>query len=836
MKGRAMANRKFVKELAEGSGAVSHGAAAPDVDLQEEPIRDLRQKVEKQSDHIEGLEESIKEQKAAFLAERERTIEEFVRNQEALQAALEEKTNLATRLEWELRIKEAELARIHNSQGWKVLSLYYRLRGSVLPHMSKRREVCIKVLRACIFWRAGSTYGGDRHSTGRSGGVKSVGESPGAQSGSSAATDPSGVEAVRHLRFPAAVNPVVSIVIPAYNNWRHTYHCLESLLTRTAGVDYEVIISDDGSTDETAQMLEKVDGIKVTADGRNRGFVEACNRGARSAQGKYVVFLNNDTECTEGWLRAMVALPERDETIGVVGAKLVYPDGRLQEAGGIIWNDPENQAWNFGRFDDPEKWEYNYVKEVDYCSGACLLVRRSLLEQVGYFDTRYTPACYEDTDLAFAIRRLGYKVVYQPQAKIIHFEGASAGTHTTAGLKQFQMVNRKTFSDKWRDVIEESHYKDTSRLFLARDRSQKKKIMLFVDHYVPTWDKDAGSFITIEYLKIFVDLSFKIIFWPDNLHRWEPYISVLQQMGIEVIYGPNSFKRYVRDVGRYIDIACISRPHIAINYIDDLRKYSRARVIYIPHDLNFLREERRAEVEKNEQVLKEAEKWRTKEFYLMGKSDTTIVFSPVEAAVVKEADPGIDVRVTPWVQPLHGSKNGFGQRKNIIFIGGFGHPPNEDALLWFAREVFPFVKNEIRDIKFIVMGSNPTPKVRELQSNEIEVTGYVPDISGYFDNARVFVAPLRYGAGLKGKVLQAMSYGLPVVTTPVGAEGIPLTDGENVLIAKDAADFARKTVSAYVDQALWEKLSHGALRFVEEKVSVDNAEAFFKSLFGMKIT
>jgi hypothetical protein len=275
MKGRAMANRKFVKELAEGSGAVSHGAAAPDVDLQEEPIRDLRQKVEKQSDHIEGLEESIKEQKAAFLAERERTIEEFVRNQEALQAALEEKTNLATRLEWELRIKEAELARIHNSQGWKVLSLYYRLRGSVLPHMSKRREICIKVLRACIFWRAGSTYGGDRHSTGRSGGVKSVGESPGAQSGSSAATDPSGVEAVRHLRFPAAVNPVVSIVIPAYNNWRHTYHCLESLLTRTAGVDYEVIISDDGSTDETAQMLEKVDGIKVTADGRNRGFVEA---------------------------------------------------------------------------------------------------------------------------------------------------------------------------------------------------------------------------------------------------------------------------------------------------------------------------------------------------------------------------------------------------------------------------------------------------------------------------------------------------------------------------------------------------------------------------------
>jgi glycosyltransferase involved in cell wall biosynthesis len=156
--------------------------------------------------------------------------------------------------------------------------------------------------------------------------------------------------------------------------------------------------------------------------------------------------------------------------------------------------------------------------------------------------------------------------------------------------------------------------------------------------------------------------------------------------------------------------------------------------------------------------------------------------------------------------------------------------------LWFAREVFPLVKKEIRDIKFIVMGSNPTPKVRELQSNEIEVTGYVPDISGYFDNARVFVAPLRYGAGLKGKVLQAMSYGLPVVTTPVGAEGISLTDGEDVLIAKDAADFARKTVNAYVDQALWEKLSHGALRFVEEKVSVDNAEAFFKSLFGMKIT
>ena len=531
----------------------------------------------------------------------------------------------------------------------------------------------------------------------------------------------------------------------------------------------------------------------------------------------------------------MVALPEKDETIGVVGARLVYPDGRLQEAGGIIWNAPENQAWNFGRFDDPEKWEYNYVKEVDYCSGACLLVRRNLLEQAGYFDTRYAPAYYEDTDLAFAIRRLGYKVVYQPQAKIIHFEGMSAGTHPTAGVKKFQTVNQKKFLDKWRDVIEESHFEDTAQLFLARDRSQKKKIMLFVDHYVPTWDKDAGSFITMEYLKIFVELNFKIIFWPDNLHRWEPYISVLQQMGIEVVYGPNSFKRYIKDVGRYIDIACIARPHIAINYIDDLRKYSRARVIYIPHDLNFLREERRAKVEKNEQILKEVEKWKIKEFYLMRKSDSTIVFSSVEAATIKEIDPSIDVAVTPWVQPLHGSKNGFEQRRNIIFIGGFGHPPNEDALLWFAREVFPLIKKEIRDIRFIVMGSNPTPKVLELQSDDIEVTGYVPDISGYFNSARVFVAPLRYGAGLKGKVLQAMSYGLPVVTTPVGVEGIPLTDGENVLIAESAADFARKTVNAYVDQAFWEKLSESALRFVEEDFSTEHAKTFFKSLFGMKI-
>ena len=222
------------------------------------------------------------------------------------------------------------------------------------------------------------------------------------------------------IRFPQHEEVEVSIIIPVFNQLEYTHACLASLQTVEEQMRFEVIIVDDCSTDRTAEVLPQLHGITYLRNERNSGFVTSCNCGAEKARGKYLVLLNNDTLVKPGWLTALLDTFIEELDAGIVGSKLLYPDGRLQEAGGIIWRDAS--GWNYGKFDDPEKPEYNYLREVDYCSAAALMVPKALFESVGGFDSRYAPGYYEDTDLAFKVRRAGYKVLYQPLSEVIHYE------------------------------------------------------------------------------------------------------------------------------------------------------------------------------------------------------------------------------------------------------------------------------------------------------------------------------------------------------------------------------------------------------------------------------
>ncbi|HEY2148210.1 MAG TPA: glycosyltransferase family 2 protein, partial [Pirellulales bacterium] len=281
-----------------------------------------------------------------------------------------------------------------------------------------------------------------------------VAQSKGQTTGSSSA----GSVRVEWLRqADAEPLPSASIVIPSYNGIELTENCLRAL-AESLPRDFrgEIIVVDDCSTDDTAPRLQawrkREPRLKVIRNLQNSGFVVTCNNGAAAASGDVVILLNNDTLPQRGWIEPLLRLLRDKPDAGAVGGKLVYPDGRLQEAGGIVFSD--GSAANFGKWqqaiDDPL---FNYVREVDYVTGALIATRRELFNELGQLDLRYRPIYYEETDYCFRLREHGYKVYYHPESVVIHLEGVTCGTDMASGTKRYQAVNREKFRERWRDAL-----------------------------------------------------------------------------------------------------------------------------------------------------------------------------------------------------------------------------------------------------------------------------------------------------------------------------------------------------------------------------------------------
>lgn len=628
------------------------------------------------------------------------------------------------------------------------------------------------------------------------------------------------------ITFPAFLQPTVSIIIPTYNEFHYTYSCLKSILKNSGDIAYEIVIADDCSTDVTKEIEKIAENVQLITTEQNVGFLLNCNNAAQYAKGKYILFLNNDTQVQENWLEPLVNLIEQDEKIGMVGSKLVYPDGYLQEAGGIVWQDAS--AWNYGNRKSPEDPEYNYVKEVDYISGAAIMIRRNLWEEIGGFDERYVPAYCEDSDLAFEVRKQGYKVMYQPLSVVVHYEGVSNGTDTESGLKAYQVVNQQKFREKWRDVLE-GHFPNAENVFAARDRSCDKKVLMMIDHYVPQYDKDAGSRTVFQYLRMFVNKGYQVKFIGDNFYRHEPYTTVLQQIGIEVLYGPhyaNHWKEWIRDNAEYIGYVFLNRPHVSVNYIDYIRSSTKAKIIYYGHDLHFLREMRKYELTKDKEALESSEDWKQKELELMRKADVVYYPSSVEVQEIAKIDSSIHAKaITAYIfEDVTAEAYQFEKRKDIMFVGGFTHTPNIDAVLWFAREILPGILIKLPDLKFYIIGSNAPLEIQHLANENVIVKGFVSDeeLEQLYGECRISVVPLRYGAGIKGKVIEAMRYGIPVVTTSIGAEGIE--GAEQILcIEDDVQIMTERFVALYNDEAELQRMSEESIEYIRDNFSEESA-------------
>jgi O-antigen biosynthesis protein len=631
------------------------------------------------------------------------------------------------------------------------------------------------------------------------------------------------------IKFIASREPKVSIIIPVHNKVEFTFNCLKSIYENTNDEDYEVIVVDDCSTDNTPMVLSKIKNICVLRNNTNQGFLNSCNTAAESARGEYLVFLNNDTLVTEGWLTWLIKTFDNFPDAGLVGSKLIFPDGRLQEAGSIVWKD--GTAHNYGRLNDPSRPEYNYVREVDYCSGACITIPQKLFMSLGMFDVRYSPAYYEDVDLAFKVRTNGKKVLYQPNSEVFHFEGITSGKDTSCGIKKYQMINRIKFFNKWKDVLAK-HARSGEAIEFEKERNIKKRILV-IDECICLPDQDAGSLRMLNMLQIIRDMGYKISFFPNNRYYPTPYVRDMQGMGIEILFHSymGTVKKYLKRTGASFDSVILSRLNVADAYMDIVKQYCcNAKIIFDTVDLNFLREQRQARLKNDDALIRQAEKTKSFELAIASRADVTLVVSPEEKKIIEKENPEICVKIVTTIHQVRSSSKRFSQRNDLLFIGGFRHLPNVDAMIYFVKEVFPFISKQLPGIKTFIVGSHPPPEIAALASNDIIITGFVKDIEPYINNCRVAIAPLRYGAGVKGKINLSMSYGLPVVTTRIGIEGMYLEEGKDVLIAENAPDFADAVINLYTNGDLWNKLSANGLENVKNHFSFAAAE---KSLISV---
>lgn len=603
-----------------------------------------------------------------------------------------------------------------------------------------------------------------------------------------------------------------SVIISVLNEADFTFQCLKSLFREIDLTADEVIVVNNASTDSTTKMLDCFQGfIRVINNETNQGFVGAGNQGASLAVGQYLVFLNNDTVVMPGWLTNLLDTIEKDLSIGAVGSMFLYPDHKIREAGSIIWKTGE--AFHYGWGKSPDDRRYNFQREVDYCSGASLLIRRNLFEQLGGFDRRYEPAYYEDVDICFGVRSLGYKVVYQPRSRLIHFEGVTAGRDEAKGTKKFQGINRKKFYQKWQDVLEKEHFKnDPSLIEEASNRKPGPRFIVF-DDQVPMPDRDAGSGRMFQILKLLAQLGHPLFV---SLKPLPEYEQLLWKEGVETT---NVVDYWWLMRKRNFQVAILSRPEVAEALIKPLRRAKVPKIIFDMVDAYFIRISREHKITGEQALAEKAQSFEKLELKLARGTDQVWCASSEDRLAISKHVPGDRIIVVPTIHNLQNRGKSFEEREGLLFIGSFAHRPNSDGINYFLREILPLIRLSLASPVFYIVGSGSLPELNKYQSDSVRILGYVPDIEPLLQGARVFVAPLRFGAGIKGKIGESLSYGLPVVTSSIGAEGFGFTPGRECLIADDAAEFANNVVQVYRNRALWQSLSDSGYRYVEEHLT-----------------
>ncbi len=574
--------------------------------------------------------------------------------------------------------------------------------------------------------------------------------------------------------------PLVSIVILACRDLGMTQRCLHALRYALDKIAVDVIVVDDGSDKRTSDYVARCVGVRIA-----KGPIDAT-----MTLGKYIGLLDGDMFVHPGWLGELLRVCESDERIAAAGSQVRSRDGRVAEAGGIVWRDGSLSM--YGRSLWPHNANVAFCRDVDYCSRASLLMRSDAFQRLGTFGSEALLGEYADADLCLGLQQAGYRVVYVPTSVATCLGVASDRTGE----------QRAAFERKWSTVLEAHCSSQHALSDLAARRLQGVRSMLVLDDVIPFQDRSAGGRRLYAIMKVMREQGWQVSFIPRDRTAYEPYASRLRGLGVEIRVDARDLVAEIARFPFHIDLAWVCRPDVMAQCATAIRhRAPDAALVYDTVDLHHVR------LRREQETTGEATAWeaiREVELQQARDADAVVVTSSADREALSAF--GIESSIIPIVEETIAPSAPWDARTSVLFLGNYAHAPNIDGALLLADVIMPIVWASNASLRLVLAGADPPPQIRRLASARVAVPGYIPDLRPLFERAVVFAAPLRFGAGMKGKVVQSLAHGVPVVTTAIGAEGIGITPASGV-IAESPDEFADAVLHLAHDRDVWGALS-----------------------------
>ncbi len=600
----------------------------------------------------------------------------------------------------------------------------------------------------------------------------------------------------------------ISVVVVLFNQAGLSRQALSALADQT-GVCFETILVDNASGAQIGRLLGRVDGARIVRNTENVGFLQAANQGAALANGRHILFLNSDAILHTNALRKAVDRLDSDQQVGAVGGRIVLADGKLQEAGCIAY--AGGSTAGYGRGQAPDLPQFNFVRDVDFCSGAFLMVRHNLWRKLGGFDSAFAPAYYEDSDFCLRVQDAGFRVVYEPSVWVSHFEWGSAASNQEAIAMMDRNGQRFNTRHQARLALRPDPMHASPHL--DRWRALRKTRILILDNGVPHMAAGGGLPRARLIVQALSDNDVTLFPMWDIDEDWrDVYASVPETVEVMLGIGSAGLETFLEQRTGIYDFVMVSRPpNMAV--VDVLRGkrpelFDGMRVVYDAEALFALREIGKATLQGSAMPAEQAQKLLQEELELAQRADTVISVSECEAQIIRAA--GINhIHLLSHAMDTRGDTPDWSQRENLLFVGAI-HPntPNEDSLLWFCREVMPLLRDRpgLGNICIDIVGDCTSGSVSALANEHVRLLSRVQDLTPCYDQHRVFIAPTRFGAGVPAKVIEAACNGIPMVVTPLLVGQLGWQAGHDILSADDPQAFANAIAALYSDPAQWRQL------------------------------